>query len=250
MPRLDRLLARNLDCARARARELIAAGQVIGDDGRTLSDARAEIAMSALPMRVRVDDDPIELRDSVYLMLNKPEGTVTALRDEIHPVAYDLLRSAPLHHELRAVGRLDLETTGLLLWTTDGTWLHQLTHPRGKIVRTYQAALARPYAPPPVELVLEDGHRPVIVDLATAAAGDLHPSLARPSDAATYATISVIGGAYHEVRRIFAALGSHVLALCRVGFGKLALPADLPPGTFRLIDPTAVRPLPARPGET
>ena len=76
--------------------------------------------------------------------------------------------------------------------------------------------------------------------MATLSAGELHPALARPADATAYAAITLTGGAYHEVRRIFAALGSHVLALCRVRYGRLALPADLPPGGYRAIEPDDV----------
>ena len=74
--------------------------------------------------------------------------------DARQPVAYALLRGAPLHAELRPVGRLDLDTTGLLIWTTDGQWLHRLTHPRRAVPRTYQAALARIYPGRAVECAL------------------------------------------------------------------------------------------------
>jgi 16S rRNA pseudouridine516 synthase len=162
---------------------------------------------------------------------------VTALRDARHPTAYALLAGAPLFAELRPVGRLDVETSGLLLWTTDGTWLQRLTHPKRAVPRTYQAALARPFRAPPAgaPLVLEDGHRPSIRDLAPLDRAAAHPALAVPAAAAALATITVEGGAYHEVRRIFAALGNHVLDLCRVGFGRLSLPVDLPPGAYRAI---------------
>jgi 16S rRNA pseudouridine516 synthase len=88
---------------------------------------------------------------------------------------------------------------------------------------------------PAEPLILEDGHRPAIESLQLAAEGSLHPGLLRPGDAAVFASITIIGGAYHEVRRIFAALGSHVLALCRVRFGLMDLPIDLQPGRYRAV---------------
>ena len=106
-------------------------------------------------------------------------GYITALRDDRHPVAYSLLESAPLFPHLRPVGRLDLETSGLLLWTTDGTLLQRLTHPKRAVPRTYHAALARPFRAPPADLVLEDGHRPNLVDLALIEPEATHPALAR-----------------------------------------------------------------------
>jgi 16S rRNA pseudouridine516 synthase len=236
VPRIDVLLARNLGWSRAAARAAIADGRVRARDGAAL-DPRADVGAAALPFDVLVDDGPSRLVDRVDLLMNKPLGCVTALRDARHPTAYGLLRAAPLFGELRPVGRLDLDTSGLLLWTTDGAWLQRLTHPKRALPRTYQAALARPFRAPPAPLVLEDGHRPRIEALASLRPADAHPALARPADAAALATITIVGGAYHEVRRIFAALDSHVLALCRVGFGRLALPADLPAGGYRAVAP-------------
>lgn len=230
MARLDQLLARNLGCSRAEARRLVAAGEVSDGDGMPVLDPRRAVDA---PWQTRVGGSPLTLHDAFHLVLNKPAGYLTALTDVRHPVAFTLVSGAPLHSELRPVGRLDLETTGLLLWTTDGVWLHRLTHPRHAVPRTYQAALARPFVPPPGPLVLDDGHRPHIESLAPLDQDALHPSLLRPPDARAYAAITIVGGAYHEVRRIFAALGSHVLALCRVGFGRLSLARDLRPAEFR-----------------
>ncbi len=147
-----------------------------------------------------------------------------------------LLRGAPLWSELRSVGRLDLDTSGLLLWTTDGTEIQRLTHPKRAVPRTYQASLAGGFRPAPAEFVLDDGYRPQITALADLSRADAHPSLDVPPDTTALATITITGGAYHEVRRIFAALGSHVLGLCRVGYGDVALPSDLAPGSYRLLD--------------
>jgi 16S rRNA pseudouridine516 synthase len=236
VPRLDALLALNLGVSKTKARELLAGGRVRGAGGAALEDARAEIA--ALPFPVTVDDQPRALVAAAYVLQNKPTGCVTALRDERHPTAYALLRDAPLFAELRPVGRLDLDTSGLLLWTSEGPWLQRLTHPKRAVPRTYQAALARTFsAPPPEGVTLDDGHRPAIAALATLAPTDAHPALAAPAETAVLATITITGGAYHEVRRIFAALDSHVLALCRVSFGRLVLPRDLPAGGWRSITP-------------
>jgi 16S rRNA pseudouridine516 synthase len=103
------------------------------------------------------------------------------------------------------------------------------------VPRTYQAALARDHGPLPADLVLDDGHRPRVTDVAPLARADAHPSLDVPADTRALASITIVGGAYHEVRRIFAALGSHVLGLCRVRFGDLDLPLDLAPGAYRVL---------------
>ena len=234
MSRLDVLLARNRGWSRTAARAAIADGRV-SIAGAPAEDSRVQIDAAQLPLTVTVDDQPIALHDSARVLLNKPLGCVTALRDPRHPTAYALLREAPLHAELRPVGRLDVDTSGLLLWTTDGAEIQRLTHPKRAVPRTYQAALASEYQPLPADLVLDDGHRPHIAALEPLARADAHPSLDVPAEARLLASITVTGGAYHEVRRIFAALGSHVLGLCRVRFGAHELPHDLAPGEFRLL---------------
>ena len=233
MARLDILLARNLGWSRADARAAISDGRVaIG--GAQATDPRADLD-AAQAIAATIDDEAVALYDVARVLLNKPAGCVTALRDPRHPTAYALLHDAPLHDELRPVGRLDIDTSGLLLWTTDGTEIQRLTHPKRAVPRTYQAALARAHAPLPPDLVLDDGLRPRIEALASLAREDAHPSLAIPADAPVLASITITGGAYHEVRRIFAALGSHVLGLCRVRFGDIELPRDLPVGEYRVL---------------
>jgi 16S rRNA pseudouridine516 synthase len=224
MALLERLLARNLPCSRKEARRLL---------GRADKNLPHELSADALPCRIVVDGQSVELHDSFHLMLNKPAGCVTALADPTHPTAAACIQGAPLYPELRPVGRLDLDTTGLLLWTTNGAWLHRLTHPRSAVQRTYHAALERPFGPLPAGLLLRDGHRPTILDLRPLPASDTHPSLLKPASASIFATITIAGGAYHEIRRIFAALGSHVASLCRVSFGDFELPRDLEPGQWR-----------------
>jgi len=235
MIRVDQLLARNLGCSRAEARHLFHSGAVHDRSGSPIVDGATGVRPGDLPMLVRVRQQELVLYDACHVLLNKPIGCVTALRDSRHAVAVDCLRGAPLHAELRPIGRLDLETTGLLLWTTDGAWLQRLTHPKQRVPRTYHAALARPFSTLPRGLTLADGHRPDITHLAEIDVGTVHPSLIRPNGATTYATITISSGAYHEVRRIFAALGSHVVSLCRVSFGHLVLPDDLPPGDYRRV---------------
>lgn len=233
MTRLDALLARNLGWSRTSARAAIAEGRVaIG--GTPVAEPRADVDASR-PVEVSVDHEPAMLFDVARVLLNKPVACVTALRDARHPTAYALLRAAPLHAELRPVGRLDADTSGLLLWTTDGTEIQRLTHPKRAVPRTYQAALARAHGPLPANFALDDGHRPRIEALAPLLREEAHPSLDVPPEAAALASITITGGAYHEVRRIFAALGSHVLALCRVRFGDLDLPRDLALGEFRVL---------------
>jgi len=237
LPRLDLLLAHNLGIGRAAVTRLLRSGRVLDIEGAPLHDGRTPIALEELPRPLVVDGAAITLRARMDLLQHKPLGVVTALRDATHPTAYDLLEGAPLRAELRAVGRLDLDSTGLLLWTTDGDLLHRLTHPRRAVPRTYHVALGGPWRPVPPEFALADGHVPTIVALEARDAAQMHPGLVVPDTTRCFATITLTSGRFHEVRRIFTELDSLVLGLCRVRYGDVVLPDDLAPGAWLPIDP-------------
>lgn len=236
MPRLDILLARNLGLSRSVVSRLLRSRRVTDVDGRVVDDGKQQIDPATLPVTMVVDGIAHPLVARSELLLHKPIGTVTALRDDRHPTAYALLKDAPLFAELRAVGRLDLDSSGLLLWTTDGTLLHRLTHPRWGIERAYQVALASQWSTPGDDLVLSDGHRPHILALDELAESDVHPGLVAAPGAKRLATITLASGRFHEVRRIFAELGALVLSLCRVRYGDVELPRELPPGAWASLD--------------
>lgn len=240
MPRLDLLIAHNLGLSRGQVTKLCRSGRVLSLEGAPMKDPSLQIPPSALPQTILLDGRPHPLHVRYHLLQHKPVGVVTALRDDRHPTAYGLIRDVPLARDLRAVGRLDLETSGLLLWTTEGPLLHRLTHPRYAVRRTYQAALSGPWRSPPPDLTLDDGHRPEILALAELAAGDVHPGLGVPEGTGALARITIASGKFHEVRRIFAALGAEVLGLCRVSFGPLELPRALPPGGHVELDLHAI----------
>lgn len=239
MPRIDRLIANTLGASRKHVTQWLRAGKVSLPNGEVVRDPSHSIPDDALPLAVMLGDDEVTLRNSFSLLLNKPTGYVTALKDREHPIAAQLVADAPLFDELRAVGRLDKDTTGLLLWTTDGKLLHKLTHPKNEVTRTYHAALARPADALPEKLVLDDGHEPKILSLVAITAEQAHPSLEQPPETTVLACITIVGGAYHEVRRIFAALGSHVTGLCRVAYGPVELPKDLELGAWLDMDDLA-----------
>jgi len=236
VPRLDLLIAHNLGLSRGVVTRLCRGRRVCTPEGVALTDPGLQIAPAELPRTVVVDEQLVTLRVSFHLMQHKPLGVVTALRDDRHPTAYELLKDAPLHRDLRAVGRLDRETSGLLLWTTEGPLLHRMTHPRYAVPRVYQAALARPWQAPPPGFTLDDGHVPEIAELRALDEAERHPGLELPDGTERLAAITIVGGKFHEVRRIFAALGSEVLGLCRVAFGPLVLPSDLAAGEYEALD--------------
>jgi 16S rRNA pseudouridine516 synthase len=242
VPRLDQLLARNLGRSRREAARLLRSGAVTEPGGAVLRDGRAIVPVEQLPFEVGVSGVPLRLREHVHLMQHKPVGVVTSRKDNRHPTAWALLEGAPMHAELRAVGRLDLDAAGLLLWTTDTPRIHALTHPRRGVPRTYHVALARGWRAPgrddagTIEVALADGTRPRIVELGELAEAERHPALELPEGTRALARVTLLDGAYHEVKRIFAALDSHVLRLARVAHGGVVLPRELGAGQWRELD--------------
>lgn len=230
MPRIDRLIARNLGLSRRDVTHGFRRRAVHDADGRPLTEPAWNLTPSQLPFAFRWYDEPRVLYYEFAVLQHKPLGVVTAMRDAKHRTAYDVLPpDLPLRQDLRAVGRLDRDTSGLLLWTTDGDLLHRVTHPRYAIPRRYHAALRGEFSDPPPNFCLEDGHRPNLRELERTSSEAMHPALTRPAGVTHYASITLTSGRFHEVRRIFAALGSHVEALCRVAFGPIELPPDLAP---------------------
>ena len=238
MPRIDRLISRNLGLSRRQATRLFRSGRICGVDGLPLRNPAEQIKPSELPRIVLIDGQSHRLYSRYHLLQHKPVGVVTALRDSHHPTVRELIDDAPLVDDLRPIGRLDRDVSGLLLWTTEGSLLHRLTHPRYGVPRVYQAALSGPYSPLPSDhpLLLEDGYAPAIHSLTELREDDLHPGLHVPSESQKLATITVASGQFHEVKRIFEALDSAVLGLCRVAYGPVRLPVDLPAGESRAID--------------
>ncbi len=225
--RLDRLLANMGYGSRNEVQQLARRGDVVLD-GAPLKDASARIALTAdLSARLRVADAPLDPLPGLALMLHKPLG-VTCSHKEVGPLIYDLLppRWRRRDPAISTVGRLDKETSGLLLLTDDGALLHRIISPKHNVAKHYIATLARPLQGTEAALfasgtlMLEGEDRP----LAPAILEPLSPTTAR---------LIVTEGRYHQVRRMFAAAGNHVDALHRARIGALTLPADLAPGEYR-----------------
>jgi 16S rRNA pseudouridine516 synthase len=204
--------------------QLFRSGRITDADGEVL------YADDVVPYEtIRVDDEPLDPPPGLTLMMNKPLG-VTCSRKDPGRVVYDLLppRYNVRSPALSSVGRLDRDTSGLLLFTDDGALLHRIISPKVQVTKVYEATLAQDLRGDEGELfasgslLLESETDP----LAPAALEVLGPRHAR---------LSVTEGRYHQVRRMFAATGNHVETLQRVSIGALALGA-LPLGEWRALD--------------
>jgi 16S rRNA pseudouridine516 synthase len=197
--------------------------------------SRKEVAIAIRDGRVtgegedlRFDGEPIDPPHGMVLMMHKPAGFTCSHADQGRLV-YDLLppRFQKRDPKLSSVGRLDAETTGLLLFTDDGALLHRLISPKSSLEKTYEATLARPL----------EGHEAALFSAGTLVLrGEDKPCLpARLEVTGTHtARLTLTEGRYHQVRRMFAAAGNHVEALHRSRFGGLEL-GDLTAGAWRLL---------------
>ncbi|WP_426027509.1 pseudouridine synthase [Brevundimonas sp. TWP2-3-4b2] len=200
-------------------------------DGVDLTDVSKRIAVTPdLPARMEIDGQPLDPVPGLVMMLHKPLG-MTCSRKEDGALVYDVLppRWKRRDPAISTIGRLDKQTTGLLLLTDDGDLLHRVISPKRHVAKVYRATLARPLDGTEGDvfaaggLVLEGEDKP----LSPAVLEVLSPTEAR---------LTVTEGRYHMVRRMFAAVGNHVEGLHRERVGGLALPDDLAPGAWRLLD--------------
>jgi 16S rRNA pseudouridine516 synthase len=225
--RLDRLLANLGYGSRREVGHMVAAG-LISLDGARLKDPGQRLAITAdLPERMNVNGAPIDPPPPLTLIVHKPLGVVCSHREPGRSV-YELLppRWRRRDPALSTIGRLDLDTSGLLLITDDGGLLHRVISPRAKISKRYVATLARPLEGHEAELFASGA---LMLEGETDA---LAPARLEPLTT-TSARLTVTEGRYHQVRRMFAAAGNHVVELHRDQVGGLALPEDLGAGDWR-----------------
>lgn len=226
--RLDKLLAHMRVGTRREIKAMVKQGRIqvdgaIARDPGDLVDPQLQTMM--------VDGHRIHFRRHFHLLLHKPAGVITATEDARQSTVLDLVPTEYRHPDLFPVGRLDKETEGLLLLTTDGELGHRLLSPRWHVEKLYLARLDLPLDPGDsaafaAGVTLEDGY--------TCLPALLEPRRDRE------ALVTVREGKYHQVRRMFAALGKKVLYLQRLAMGPLQL-GDLPPGSLRLLDGDELR---------
>lgn len=220
--RLDQLLANLGYCSRREARDWV-------DDGRVeiagrVADDPGEKAAAGL---VRVDGEPLDHPDGLLLLLHKPVGLVCSHDAREGPSVYGLLppRWQRRNPTVTTIGRLDKDTSGLLLLTDQSALVHRLTSPKHKVPKIYRATLDADLPPQLAEL-FASGTLMLRGETAPCAPAELR--VLGPRDA----ELTLTEGRYHQVRRMFASQGCEVLTLHRVRFGHLEL-GELAPGTWR-----------------
>ena len=227
--RVDRFLS-NLPRFNRQQVRLLLVERRVSVDGVPVSDPHHEVREFS---RVCVDDEVLQAgKPARYFMLHKPPGCVSATADPQHPTVLDWL-DEPDKDELHIAGRLDFNTTGLMLITNDGQWSRRLTQPTTKLPKVYRveteqeigAEYAATFAAG-VYFAFEDlTTQPAELEL-------LAPRLAR---------LSIIEGRYHQVKRMFGHFNNKVIRLHRERMGPLALDGALAPGEYRALSSDEIR---------
>ncbi|MFA7553994.1 MAG: 16S rRNA pseudouridine(516) synthase RsuA [Spongiibacteraceae bacterium] len=218
--RLDKYLANVTELSRTDAKKLIKSAQVTVD-GEVLVDPKADVTATAL---VQINGETLRPATHRYFMLNKPQGYISATKDREHLTVLDLLEEDNLQ-QLHIAGRLDIDTTGLVLITDDGNWSHRVTTPKSDCKKTYWLETADPILPEAIEKIEQGIH------LSNEKRPTLPATLVLIHEQAARLTISE--GKYHQVKRMFAAVGNKVEALHRERIGDICLDEDLLPGEYR-----------------
>lgn len=228
--RLDRYLANNTDLSRTVAHKAIRRGWVTVN-GKPARDKGLILNRKDV---VLLDDLPVEPQPPRYLLLYKPSGYVCDRDNPLYPSALELLAEEGEITDLEAqqgdlhfAGRLDQDSTGLVLITDDGTWSHRVTAPKHKQPKTYHVTLARPLGPAQRESL----------EIGVKLKGEERPTLPAKVDVLSNQElrITIQEGRYHQVRRMVAAVGNHVERLHRESIGALSLDEDMEPGDFRVL---------------
>ena len=232
--RVDRLLSSMGYGSRNEMARLAKAGGIMLN-GTDLLDVTRRIPVTPdLPARMVIDGEALDPLAGMVILLNKPLG-MTCSHKESGALVYDLLprRWTRRDPAISTIGRLDKQTTGLLLLTDDGALLHRVISPRRHVTKTYRARLARP---------LNGTEGRLFASGQLMLEGEVKPLAPAALEAIseTEALLSVTEGRYHQVRRMFAAIGNHVEELHRERLGGLTLPDDMAPGQWKLLSDAEV----------
>ncbi|AXK56139.1 MULTISPECIES: 16S rRNA pseudouridine(516) synthase [Pseudomonas] len=227
--RIDRFLS-NLPRFNRQQVRLLLVQRRIRIDGQPVSDPKAEVREFS---RVELDEEVLQVgKPARYFMLHKPMGCVSATRDPEHRTVLELIHE-PDPQDLHIAGRLDYNTTGLMLITNDGSWSRRLTQPQTKLPKLYYVETEQEIGPEYIETFAQ-GLYFAFEDLTTLPAQlqILGPHSAR---------LSIVEGRYHQVKRMFGHFNNKVVRLHRERMGPLVLDECLAPGQYRPLSADEIR---------
>ena len=218
--RLDQFVSQAANLPRSLTQIAIRQGRV-QVDGQRVTKPQLHIAEDAI---VQLDGVPIRLAGLLYIMLHKPVDVVSATEDPMHRTVLSLVNHSH-QHTLHLVGRLDKDTTGLILLTNDGNWSHKITAPKSHVAKTYLATLAEP--------LNEEAANQLVQGVQLHGEKGLSAASKVEILANGQVRLTIHEGKYHQVKRMFAAVNNRVAVLHREQIGGLSLDEQLPLGAWR-----------------
>lgn len=222
--RLDKLLANMGYGSRKEVKKLLKDG-VVRIDGKPVKDAKFHVNIEK--QEVTIYGEVVEYKEFVYLMMHKPQGVISATEDDHHETVVDLLEFEDAIFNPFPVGRLDIDTEGFLLLTNDGKLTHQLLSPKKHVPKKYYAHIEGVVTEKDVEdfakgVVLDDGYETKPGELTILNSDDI-----------SEIELVITEGKFHQVKRMFEAVGKKVVYLKRVEMGPLTLDEELELGQYR-----------------
>lgn len=230
--RLDRLLAQE-KVSRKAMKQALLKKEILVDDCPARSLAQnVDTGLQKLVFQGR----QIQGYEHTYLLLHKPNGVVTASKDKKLPTVMDLLPPDIQSDQLYAIGRLDRDTTGLLLLTNNGPLGFQLLHPQYHVNKSYQVVVNGPLTSDHIQSFKEGI---VFLDGTTCKPAQLEILSASPSE--SHASITISEGKFHQIKKMFLSVGVKVVSLKRVQFGDFTLDPELAEGQYRPLNPEELK---------
>lgn len=222
---IERLLQQQGFGTRKGCRSLVRHGR-FAIQGQVIEDPFLDIDPTGL--KFTVDEQEWPYFEKAVVLFHKPAGYECSRKPKHHPGIYTLLPPQFVERDIQSVGRLDEDTTGLLIMTDDGQLIHSLSSPKRKVPKVYRVTVRHPLDEPQRQALLAGVMLNDDPDPAHAVAAEI-------VDSHTL-LLTITEGRYHQVKRMLAAVSNRVEALCRVAVGGLELPADLPPGQWRWLE--------------
>ena len=220
MKRIDKIISEQTHYTRSEIKKLISKGKIYANDELV---KKPENKYDENSVSIRINGQEIEIKKFVYLILNKPKGYISATEDASAKTVLELVPDKYKNRNLFPAGRLDKDTTGLMLITDDGEFAHNILSPRKHVKKTYEVTLDVPVTEEMVEgfkngVQLNDGEcKSAIMEIT----GEYT------------AKVTLIEGRYHQIKRMFGCYGGKVVELNRICMGNLELPKDIEYGKIR-----------------
>lgn len=220
MERLDKIIGGQTEYSRKDVKRLVLQRRIKVNNELIF---RSDIKVDPINDVICIDEENINIKENVYLILNKPEGYISATEDKSQKTVLELIDKKYLHRELFPAGRLDKDTTGLMIITDDGVFAHNILAPKKHIKKTYEVTIDIQTTEEMVEAFKEG------IDLND---GKCKTAIMEITGEYT-AKVILTEGRYHQIKRMFGCFGAKVTKLHRIGMGNLILPKDLKKGESR-----------------